>query len=93
MTEPITRGDKYDIPFKVTGDLTGAATTFRVKLSWGEEIPLEHTVTDAVAGEGIIKDTSALAIGSYTAELEAVNGEQRVTYPLKGFLVIDPDIG
>jgi hypothetical protein len=93
MTEPIRRGDKYDIPFKVNGDLTGSDTTLRVKLGRSTAVELDHTVTDHVGGEGVIRDTSALPVGSYRAELEAVNGEQRVTYPLPGYLIVEGDLG
>jgi hypothetical protein len=93
MTEPIRRGDKYDIPFKVNGDLTGATTTVRVRLGRAAAVELDHTVTDHVGGEGLIHDTSALPIGPYRAELEAVNGEQRVTYPLTGYLIVEADLG
>lgn len=93
MTEPITRGDKYDIPFTVNGDLTGATTTLRVKLGRGDAVELAHTVTDAAGGEGVITDTSALPVGVYRTELEAANGEQLVTYRLTGHLTVVDDLG
>jgi hypothetical protein len=87
-SEPITQGDKYEIPFKVNGDLTGATTTLRVKRG-RVSTALTHTVTDAAAGEGVITDTSALPSGSYRASLRAVNGDQKVTYRLKGYVTVE----
>lgn len=98
MTEPITRGDRYDIPFKVNGDLTGFATTLRFRLGRDAAVTVPHTITTAAEGEGVITDSSALPVGGFRAELEAVLGDpenptQRVTYPVKGFVTVAPDLG
>jgi hypothetical protein len=93
MNEPVTQGDRYDVPFTVNGNITGATTIVRAQRGRGTFIPLDHTVTDHETGTGVLTDTSALAVGEYDVELEATYGAQVVTYKTREPLVIVRQIG
>ena len=93
MSEQVTAGDRYDIPFSVNNDLQGATTVLRVKRAGSAMVTLPHSITDDVNGAGIITDTSSLPVGEYSVELEATKGTQIITYKAKEPLVIGPQLG
>lgn len=93
MVEPVSRGDKFPIPFKVNGDLTGKITTVTaLKLGAAVGVTIPYAVTNAASGEGNLTDTSSLGVGSYRLELEALGpGDERVTYRMKDPLRVVQD--
>jgi hypothetical protein len=93
MNEPVTQGDRYNIPFDVNGDLTGATTICRARRAGSAPVILTHAVLVPASGSGVILDTSALPVGEFNVELEATNGPQIVTYKVREPLVIVAAIG
>lgn len=78
----IVKGDKYTITWKVSGDLTGATVRLVARQGTEDPVILAATVTDAAAGEGTHTLTGDLDVGYYDLELEAVTGEEKITYKM-----------
>lgn len=98
----IKRGDRHTITITVAADLTGSTVRLLARrLSGGDTIELDATITDATGGiiehtlDGTLDDATATRSVAWNLEVEATTGGTINTAPTVGYLrlVVEPDLG